>query len=247
MFFVRRKPARTAAPSPWAFHPPPFAPDARLKYHCTLYASSPDRVQSRSSQPGFSLACRGRVLAYRCAGSAYRECTQVFGYSVVKVQERAFHLSIGHFLKSFKMLFADRRKSPLTYKDKKGVKINLFLEKTKRKIIFVGTTKYCILKLCRITTKKAKEKAAKCNTGLYKNERRISEYPCSVFLQTKKPDMLTFRADDSLGVIHVRLFGDSLSFSTHGPVARYVQTRMNIMLFCDCSQVLLYPCFSVCQ
>ena len=160
---------------------PPFAPDARLKYHCALYESSPDRVQSRSSQPGFSLACRGRVLAYRCAGSAYRECTQVFGYSVVKVQESAFHLSIGHFSKSFKMLFADRRKCPLTYKDKKGVKINLFLEKTKRKNFFVGTTKYCILKLCRITTKKAKEKAAKCNTGLYKNERRISEYPCSIF------------------------------------------------------------------
>ena len=49
--------------------------------------------------------------------------------------------------------------------------------------------------------------------------------------------MLTFRADDALGVIHVRLFGDSLSFSTHGPVARYVQTRMNIRLFCDCSQL----------
>jgi hypothetical protein len=32
---------------------------------------------------------------------------------------------------------------------------------------------------------------------------------CRVFLQTKKPDMLTFRAEYSLGVIHVRLFGDS--------------------------------------
>ena len=84
---------------------PPFAPDARLKYHCVPYVSSPDRVQSRSSQPGFSLTCRSRVLAYRCAGSAYRECTQVFGYSVFKVQERAFHLSIGHFSKSFKMFF----------------------------------------------------------------------------------------------------------------------------------------------
>ena len=85
---------------------PPFAPDARLKYHCALYESSPDRVQSRSSQPGFSLACRGRVLAYRCAGSAYRECTQVFGYSVVKVRVS--------------------EKIPSTYKDKKGLKINLF-------------------------------------------------------------------------------------------------------------------------
>ena len=102
---------------------PPFAPDARLKYHCTLYASSPDRVQSRSSQPGFSLTCRGRVLAYRCAGSAYRECTQVFGYSVVKAQEGSFHLSIGHFSKSFKMflIFTDRRKSPLTDKNKRIV------------------------------------------------------------------------------------------------------------------------------
>ena len=79
------------------------------------------------------------------------------------------------------MLFADRRKSPLTYQDKKGVKINLFLEKTKRKIIFVGMTKIRKRKLCRLTTKKAKGKAAKCDTGLYKNERWISEYPCSIF------------------------------------------------------------------
>ena len=95
-------------------------------------------------------------MAYRCAGSAYRECTQVFGYSVVKAQKGSLHLSIGHFSKSFKtfLIFTDRRKSPLTdkdktadfpmffskllkfcrvakkdpstYKDKKGVKINLF-------------------------------------------------------------------------------------------------------------------------
>ena len=104
----------------------PFASGARLKYHYTLYVLSTDRVQNRSSQLGFSLTCRGRGLAYRCAGSVYRKCTQVFGYSVVKVQEGSLHLSIGHCLKSFKMLFTDRRKILLTYKDKRVVKIKPF-------------------------------------------------------------------------------------------------------------------------
>ena len=85
---------------------PPFAPDARLKYHCALYGSSQNRVAKPISQPGFSLTCRGRVMAYRSACSPHKECTQVFGYSVVKVRVS--------------------EKIPSTYKDKKGPKINLF-------------------------------------------------------------------------------------------------------------------------
>ena len=212
--FEKRKPARTAAPSPWASHPPAFRagrsiwstknlqPEIllRLKSCNPALPSLSGRQPVRRMLPWlarfylakslpsckpfadvslclvyvFALSvairhlaagilaihlftkqklCFSVVLAYLCPCSVYKECTQVFAYSVVKVQESAFHWSIGHFLKSFKMFFADRRKSPLTYKDKKGVKINLFLEKTKRKIVFVGTTKYCILKLCRITAK----------------------------------------------------------------------------------------------
>ena len=63
-------------------------------------------LQSRSHSRGFSLTCRGRVMAYRSACSPHKECTQVFGYSVVKVRVS--------------------EKIPSTYKDKKGLKINLF-------------------------------------------------------------------------------------------------------------------------
>ena len=63
-------------------------------------------LQSRSHSRGFSLTCRGRVMAYRSACSPHKECTQVFGYSVVKVRVS--------------------EKIPSTYKDKKGPKINLF-------------------------------------------------------------------------------------------------------------------------
>ena len=55
--------------------------------------------------------------------------------------------------------------------------------------------------------------------------------------------MLTFRVDYSLMVIHVRLFGDSLSFSTHGPVARYVQTRLLFFFYEKTLTLVLYSFF----
>ena len=91
---------------------PPFAPDARLKYHCALHGSSPDRVQLRSSQPGFSLNAFHRkrklrfgvVSAYRCAGSTYKECTQAFDIQLSRFQT-SLHFPIGHFLWIFQKFF----------------------------------------------------------------------------------------------------------------------------------------------
>ena len=85
-FLCLSKPVRTAAPSPWEFHPPAFRAGRSIEVSLCLVQVVAESGAKPISQPEFSLTCRGRVMAYRSACSPHKECTQVFGYSVVKVR-----------------------------------------------------------------------------------------------------------------------------------------------------------------
>ena len=96
--FDERKPARTAAPSPWAFHPPAFRAGRSIEVSLCLVYVFALSVAIRHLAAGI-LAIRfswkrklrfGVVLAYLCPCSVYKERTRWLNYSIVKVLLRCF-------------------------------------------------------------------------------------------------------------------------------------------------------------
>ena len=74
------------------------------------------------------------VSAYRCAGSAYKECTQAFDIQLSRFQT-SLHFPIGHFLwifQKFFRFFTGRRKTPPTNQDKNGCFGDPYLKNSSR-------------------------------------------------------------------------------------------------------------------
>ena len=113
---------------------PPFAPDARLKYHCALYMSSHCRWQSDIWQQGFSLYAflgsgnSASALSWRTSARA-RYTRNVPDGLTIQLSKIACG---GSCWEPRNIQFLVERFSPLTYKDKKAPKINLFSLKSEK-------------------------------------------------------------------------------------------------------------------
>ena len=100
---------------------PPFAPDARLKYHCALYGSSQNRVASPIFASGGS-----RSPEMQGHGAPLRElaaqgmCTG-FGYSIVKV----LWLILASLFGLLCSVFRQQKKPPTKGSTKHGRRIPL--------------------------------------------------------------------------------------------------------------------------